>query len=121
MRQKRYCACLVKISNKRKCAVTINTIRTQKEIIKRRRGANFFLQVKEKQKTSKEDIEDYLNDKEFKKKLKDKRKYKKKTQKKRGKLYTRRYIQMKQALTNITTINMAGVKRVYLLKRRKVD
>ena len=41
----------------------------------------FFLQVKEKQKTSKEDIEDYLNDKEFKKKLKDKRKYKKKTEK----------------------------------------
>ena len=38
----------------------------------------FFLQVKEKQKTSKEDIEDYLNDKEFRKKLKDKRKYKKK-------------------------------------------
>ena len=53
-------------------------IRTQKEIIKRRRGANFFLQVKEKQKTSKEDIEDYFNDKEFRKKLKDKRKYKKK-------------------------------------------
>ena len=40
-------------------------IRTQKEIIKRRRGANFFLQVKEKQKTSKEDIEEIVlkNDK----------------------------------------------------------
>ena len=83
---------MVKISNKRKCAVTINTIRTQKEIIKRRRGANFFLQVKEKQKTSKEDIEDYFNDKEFRKKLKDERKYKKNRKVKRKardkKIYT---------------------------------
>ena len=28
---------------------------------------------------------------------------------------------MKQALTNITTVNTAGVKGVYLLKERKVD
>jgi len=111
---------LVKISNKRKCTVTINTIRTQKEIIKRRRGANFFLQVKEKQKTSKEDIEDYLNDKEFRKKLKDERKYKKnrKVKRKAGdkKMYTDEI-----DFDEYYTINMAGVKRVYLLKRRKVD
>ena len=62
--------------------ITIDAIRTQKEIIKKIRNKKryFFLQVKKNQKTLKEDIEDYFADKGFRKKLKEERIYSRKTE-----------------------------------------
>ena len=83
---------LDKISIK-ECIVTIDAIGTQKEIIKKIKNKKgyFCLQVKGNQKTLKEDIEDYFEDKEFTKKLRDEGKYNRKTEKQRGRLETREY------------------------------
>jgi transposase DDE domain len=58
----------------KECIVTIDAIRTQKEIIKKigKKKGYFCLQVKGNQKALKEDIEDCFADKGFRKKLKGK-------------------------------------------------
>ena len=73
--------------------ITIDAIRTQKEIIKkiRKKKRYFFLQVKKNQKTLKEDIEDYFADKGFRTKLKEEGMYGRKTEKQRGRLETMEY------------------------------
>lgn len=83
---------LDKISVK-ECIVTIDAIRTQKEIIKKigKKKGYFCLQVKGNQKALKEDIEDCFADKGFRKKLKGKGIYSRKTEKQRGRLETRKY------------------------------
>ena len=73
--------------------ITIDAIRTQKEIIKkiRKKKGYFCLQVKGNQKALKEDIEDYFADKGFRTKLKEEGMYGRKTEKQRGRLETREY------------------------------
>ena len=77
----------------KECIVTIDAIGTQKEIIKKigKKKGYFCIQVKENQKTLKEDIEDYFADKGFRKKLKEEGMYSRKTEKQRGRLETRKY------------------------------
>lgn len=83
---------LDKISIK-ECIVTIDAIGTQKEIVKKikKKKGYYCIQVKGNQKTLKEEIEEYFNDKDFRKNLIEEGKYNKKIEKQRGQIETREY------------------------------